>query len=250
MEINFPNPKKTQNCGNAQTLSHFWDLSQPSGKGFSKESLWLIPQKHIQVFPCSQRSLRIPKPGAIPQSRKFPPPMDHEVPHSHTPLFMQIPPFRGIPGSGVFFPKGWERSWKKSRRKSRNPHSHLAAKGSACADLSVDPELWDHKISRKSGAGISQNFRSRNPPGIPGAEISQEFQEHSPEIPLRIPSKKSGTVFSPPVPRLILQEQIHGIHTRNDSKTSKTLPAPGKKKLENPLFHPVIPSRITGKRRE
>lgn len=175
------------------------------------------------------------------------------ITRSHIPTLLYLckfPLFEVSQSLGFFFPKGWERSWKKSRRKSRNPHSHPAAKGSACADPSVDPELWDHKISRKSGAGISRNFRSRNPPGIPGAEIPQEFQEHSPEIPLRIPSKKSGTVFFPPVPRLILQEKIHGIHTRNDSKTSKTLPAPGKKKLENPLFHPVILSRITGKRRE
>lgn len=90
-----------------------------------------------------------------------------------------------------------EKTWKKAGKKSRNSHFHLDPKGSSWGDSSVDPELWDHKLSRKSGAGITQGIpreinqeiqklskNPRNCPGIPGAEIIQSFRSRDhPGIP-------------------------------------------------------------------
>lgn len=166
------------------------------------------------------------------------------ITRSHIPTLLYLckfPLFEVSQGLGFFFPKAGKEAGKRAGGKA-GIHIPTWLPRAALVLISA----WTLNCGTIKFPGNQEQGSA----GISGAEIPQEFQEHSPEIPLRIPSKKSGTVFSPSVPRLILQEQIHGIHTRNDSKTSKTLPAPGKKKLENPLFHPVIPSRITGKRRE
>lgn len=99
-------------------------------------------------------------------------------------------------------------------------------------------EFQEQRSPRVSGAGIIQEFLeqelfrnswNKNHSGIPGAGMAQEFQEQSPEIPLGIPRKEIRDSF---------QEQVHEIHTGNDSKTSKTHPAPGKKKAGKSPFPP------------
>lgn len=108
-------------------------------------------------------------------------------------------------------------------------------------------EFQEQRSPRVSGAGIIQEFLeqelfrnswNKNHSGIPGAGMAQEFQEQSPEIPLGIPRKEIRDSF---------QEQVHEIHTGNDSKTSKTHPAPGKKKSwKIPFSTQLFPPGLRG----